>query len=79
MRSTILGSSYTTARLLICRLKAEREVADLMLYGIEFHTFAPTREKLLLLANSVLYFGRRSLFRSHEVNSFYCCFSEKDR
>ena len=24
--------------------------------------FAPTKEKLLLLANSVLYFGRRSLF-----------------
>ena len=40
----------------------EREVADLMLYGIEFHTFAPTKEKQLLLANSVLYFGRRSLF-----------------
>ena len=28
MRSTILSSSYTTARLLICRLKAEREVAS---------------------------------------------------
>ena len=70
MRSTILSSSYTTARLLICRLKAETEVADLMLYGIEFHTFAPTKEKLLLLANSVLYFGRRSLFSLSRSEQF---------
>ena len=40
----------------------EREVADLILYGTESHTLAPTNEKLLPLVISMLYFGDRNLF-----------------
>ena len=63
-----------TARSLIFFLKAESVGADLMLYGMEFHIFAPVKEKLFLLENSVLNLGRISLLFSPSVRIYCCCF-----
>ena len=61
-----------TARSLIFFLKAERG-ADLMLYRIEFHIFAPIKEKLFLLENSVLHLGRISTLPFSLSSYSYCC------
>ena len=37
-----------------------------MLYGMEFHIFAPVKEKLFLLENSVLNLGKREGFFQKE-------------
>ena len=40
-----------------------------MLYGMEFHIFAPVKEKVFLLDNSVLKLGRISLL-SFSLSSY---------
>ena len=40
-----------------------------MLYGMEFHIFAPVKEKLFLFENSVLNLGRISL-HSFSLSSY---------
>ena len=62
-----------TAKSLVFFLKAESVGADLMLYGMEFHIFAPVKENLFLLENSVLNLGReRDFFRKNDIGHASC-------